>query len=76
MEWSFPFLQVSPAVRLCHRGHDGVGDPYAEILSNYPLVWLALAAPLVWRSRPVEVVSVLRWFVAALVLVLFMICAI
>jgi tetratricopeptide (TPR) repeat protein len=37
-------------------------------------VWLALAAPVVWRGRPVEVVSVLRWFVAA-VFLFFVICA-
>jgi tetratricopeptide (TPR) repeat protein len=41
---------------------------------NYPLVWLVLAAPLAWRGRPVEEVSVLRWFVAA-VFLLFMISA-
>jgi tetratricopeptide (TPR) repeat protein len=54
--------------------HSGVGDPYGGILSNYPLAWLALAAPLVWRGRGAEAVSVLRWFVAAAFL-LFMICA-
>jgi tetratricopeptide (TPR) repeat protein len=37
-------------------------------------VWLVLAAPLAWRGGPVEVVSVLRWFVAA-VFLLFVICA-
>src|SRR5208283_5304510 len=36
--------------------------------------WLALAAPLVWKGRPVEEVSGLRWF-AATVFLLFMICA-
>jgi tetratricopeptide (TPR) repeat protein len=52
----------------------GVGDPYAGILSNYPLVWLALATPLAWRGRGAEAVSVLRWFVAA-VFLFSMICA-
>jgi tetratricopeptide (TPR) repeat protein len=64
MRWSghFPFL------------HAGVGDPYGGILINYPLVWLALAAPLAWRGRPGEEVSALRWFVTA-VFLLFTICA-
>ncbi len=75
MRWSshFLFLRAVPLSPL-PSGHGGVGDPYGGILSNYPLVWLALAAPLVWRGRPVEVVSVLRWFVAA-VFLLFVICA-
>ena len=75
MRWSghFPFLQAVPLSPL-PSGHDGVADPYGGILSNYPLVWLVLAAPLVWRSRPVEVISVLRWFMAAAFL-LFMTCA-
>ena len=37
-------------------------------------MWLALAAPLAWRGRPSEAVSVLRWFVATSFL-LFVICA-
>ena len=75
MRWSghFPFLQAVPLSPL-PSGYYGTGEPYGGILSNYPLVWLALAAPLVWRGRPVEVVSVLRWFVAA-VFLLFVICA-
>jgi tetratricopeptide (TPR) repeat protein len=75
MRWSshFPFLQAVPLSPL-PSGYYGTGDPYGGILGNYPLVWLALAAPLVWRGRPVEVVSVLRWFVAA-VFLLFVICA-
>ena len=75
MRWCghFPFLQ---AVQLSPlpSGYYGTGEPYSGILGNYPLVWLALAAPLVWRGRPVEVVSVLRWFVAT-VFLLFVICA-
>jgi Tfp pilus assembly protein PilF len=75
MRWSghFPFLQAVPLSPL-PSGYFGTGEPYSGILGNYPLVWLALAAPLVWRGRPVEVVSVLRWFVAA-VFLLFVICA-
>jgi len=75
MRWSghFPFLQGVPLPQL-PSGYDGVGDPYGGLLSSYPVVWLALAAPLAWRGRPAEEVSVLRWFVAA-VFLLFMSCA-
>jgi Flp pilus assembly protein TadD len=75
MRWSghFPFLHAAPLSPL-PSGYYGAEEPYSGILSNYPLVWLALAAPLVWRGRPVEVVSVLRWFVAA-VFLFFVICA-
>jgi tetratricopeptide (TPR) repeat protein len=75
MRWSghFPFLQAVPLSPL-PSGYGGVGERYSGILSNYPLVWLALAAPLVWRDRPREVVSVLRWFMAA-VFLLFVVCA-
>jgi tetratricopeptide (TPR) repeat protein len=34
------------------------------ILTDVPLVWLVLAAPLAWRNRPMEVRSKLRWFLA------------
>ena len=69
MRWGghFPFLHASRLSPL-PSGYNGVADPYGGILSNYPLVWLALAAPLAWRGRPGEVASVLRWFVAAVFL--------
>ncbi|MGD0351088.1 MAG: tetratricopeptide repeat protein [Verrucomicrobiota bacterium] len=75
MRWSghFPFLQTVRPSPL-PSGYYGVGEPYSGLLSNYPLVWLALAAPLAWRGRPAEEVSVLRWFVAA-VFLLFVTCA-
>ena len=44
------------------------------VLTNLPVVWLALAAPLAWRGRLGEERSSLRWFSAALVL-LFGACA-
>jgi tetratricopeptide (TPR) repeat protein len=76
MRWGshFPFLQTVPPSPL-PSGHVGAGESYGGIiLANYPLVWLALAVPWAWRGRPVKVVSVLRWFVAA-VFLLFVICA-
>ncbi len=75
MRWSghFPFLQAAPPSPF-PPGYYGVGESYCGILSNYPLVWLALAAPLAWRGRPVEQGSGLRWFVAA-VFLLFVISA-
>jgi tetratricopeptide (TPR) repeat protein len=48
-------------------GHGNVEGPFG-ILTNVPLVWLALALPLAWRSRSVETVSTLRWFVTAVAL--------
>jgi tetratricopeptide (TPR) repeat protein len=48
-------------------GHGGVEKPFG-ILMNVPLVWLALAVPLAWRGRSAETRSVLRWFLAAVVL--------
>ena len=38
------------------------------VLTNIPLVWLALAAPLAWRGRSGEARSVLRGFVGAVAL--------
>jgi tetratricopeptide (TPR) repeat protein len=75
MRWGghFPFLHGVPLSPL-PSGYEGVGDPYGGIPGKYPLVWLVLAAPLAWRGRPVEAVSVLRWFAAAAGL-LFVICA-
>jgi tetratricopeptide (TPR) repeat protein len=54
-------------------GHNGVVDAFG-ILTNIPLVWLALAVPLAWRNRPGQAGSALRWFVTAAAL-LFGICA-
>ena len=48
-------------------GHANVEGPFG-VLTNIPLVWLALAAPLTWRGRSEQAGSVLRWFVTAVVL--------
>ena len=75
MRWSihFPFLRAVPLSPL-PSGYCGLGDPYSGVLSNCPVVWLALATPLAWRGRPVQEVSLLRLF-AAVVFLLFTICA-
>ncbi len=54
-------------------GYAQVGRPFG-ILTNIPVVWLALAVPLAWRGRSGQAGSVLRWFVTAVAL-LFGICA-
>ncbi|HUI05873.1 MAG TPA: tetratricopeptide repeat protein [Verrucomicrobiae bacterium] len=71
--WSrrFPFVR-DIAVPFTPRGAE-VEYPFG-VLTNIPLVWLALAVPLAWRGRPTESRSTLRWFLAALI-VLFGICA-
>ena len=72
--WStrFPFVHgtVVPALPM---GYTQVRNPFG-ILTNIPLVWLALAAPLAWRGRLGTEASVLRWFVLAVAL-LFGMCA-
>jgi len=72
--WSVhsPFIHgdvVSPLP----SGYAIVGEPYG-ILTNIPVVWLALGAPLAWRNRPGQTGTALRWFVMA-VAILFGICA-
>jgi tetratricopeptide (TPR) repeat protein len=72
--WStrFPFVHdiVVPPMP---PGYARVETPFG-VLTSIPLVWLALAAPLVWRRRSAEAASILRWFVMAAAL-LFGICA-
>lgn len=67
-----PFVNgtATPAVP---TGYVQGGNPFG-ILTNIPLVWLALAAPLTWRNRPEPANSNVRWFVTAAAL-LFGICA-
>ena len=68
----FPFVDniVAPAQP---AGYWQLDEAYG-VLSNIPLVWVALAAPLAWRGRPVEPRSKLRWFLVAVAL-LFGMCA-
>jgi tetratricopeptide (TPR) repeat protein len=55
-------------------GHGGVDGGFG-ILTNIPLVWLALAAPLAWRNRSGLSGPALRWFATAVAL-LFGMCAV
>jgi tetratricopeptide (TPR) repeat protein len=72
--WSAPFpfvhgIRVPPMP----SGYCDAQEPFG-VLTNIPLVWLALAAPLAWRGRTGQARSVLRWFVMAVAL-LFGVCA-
>jgi tetratricopeptide (TPR) repeat protein len=69
---TFPFVSdiATPAVP---AGHADVEDPYG-ILTNIPIVWFALAAPLAWWGRVSEDRVRLRGFLAA-VAILFGVCA-
>jgi tetratricopeptide (TPR) repeat protein len=74
-QWSgrFPFVH-DIAVPSAPTGYvERVEHPFG-VLTNIPIVWLALAAPLAWRSRLSEESSILRGFLAAVAL-LFGICA-
>jgi tetratricopeptide (TPR) repeat protein len=72
--WSgrFPFVHDITAPPL-PPGHAGVEKAFG-ILTNIPLVWLALAVPLAWRRRSTEADATLRQFITAVALV-FVICA-
>jgi Tfp pilus assembly protein PilF len=70
----FPFVHEISTPPL-PVGHAQVEAPFGAFgaLTNIPLVWLALAAPLAWRSRSGPESSTLRWFVTG-VAVLFGTC--
>ena len=66
--WSVrpPFVQATVPTPL-PAGYTQVRRPFG-ILTNIPLVWLALAAPLVWRRRSEQEAPVLPWFVITVIL--------
>jgi len=72
--WSahFPFAR-NIAVPPIPVGYGRVERPFG-LLTNVPVVWLALAVPLAWRGRSGAAGPVLRWFAAAVAL-LFGVCA-
>jgi tetratricopeptide (TPR) repeat protein len=61
--WEFPFVGeiATPALP---AGHAPVEDPFG-ILTNIPIVWFALAAPLAWWNRAQPERSILRGFLLA-----------
>jgi tetratricopeptide (TPR) repeat protein len=63
----FPFVQDIKPPPLT-AGHGNNEHPFG-VLTNVPVVWLALAVPLVWRGRSAEVRWILRAFLAAVALV-------
>ncbi|MGA2137291.1 MAG: tetratricopeptide repeat protein, partial [Verrucomicrobiia bacterium] len=66
--WSghFPFVhQIT--VPPVPTGHGRIQSPFG-VLTNIPLVWLALMVPLAWRGPSAEARSTLRWFVTAMAL--------
>jgi len=72
--WSSPFPFVHQITVLPPpSGYFGLQDPFG-VLTNIPLVWLAAAVPLAWRSRSGQAGSILRWFVTTVCL-LFGMCA-
>ncbi|MGD1020627.1 MAG: tetratricopeptide repeat protein [Verrucomicrobiia bacterium] len=68
MRWTArsPFVQeiTMPPAPLDHAN---VQRPFG-VLTNIPLVWLALAAPLAWRGRSEQTGGILRRFVTAVAL--------
>jgi tetratricopeptide (TPR) repeat protein len=66
--WRTPFPYVHEiTVPPLPTGQINVQEPFG-VLTNVPLIWLALAAPLAWRSRSGMAVSPLRWFLVTVAL--------
>jgi hypothetical protein len=65
VRWSarFPFVHEI-AVPPLPAGYGTVENPFG-VLTNIPVVWLAMAIPLAWRRRSAEARSTLRAFLAA-----------
>lgn len=68
LRWSsyFPFvlgIKVPPPP----PGQFGTENPFG-VLTNLPVTWLALAAPLAWWRRPAAEADPLRWFTTAVAL--------
>jgi tetratricopeptide (TPR) repeat protein len=69
--WSsrFPWVHAITAPPV-PAGYDMVENPFG-VLTNIPLVWLAVAAPRAWRNRPARETSMLRYVVLAVSLLSF-----
>ena len=67
MGWAGPFPFLGPLQEpLQPAGYNGIEGSYGGILADYPIAWLALAAPLAWKGR--GQISTLRWFAATVFL--------
>ena len=68
VQWSrqLPFVGAIATPPL-PPGHGPVNDPFG-VLTNIPVLWLALAAPLAWRGRAAAERIALRGFVVAVAL--------
>ena len=62
----FPFLKSIPLPAVPSGHYAYLTSGCGAILTKFPLVLLAVAAPLAWKGRPVQTVSSLRWFAVAL----------
>jgi tetratricopeptide (TPR) repeat protein len=69
VHWSgqFPFMHQLRTIPPVPGRHRWVERSFG-ILTNTPLVWLALAAPLAWRDRSARETANLRWFLTSAVL--------
>lgn len=68
VQWSRQLPFVGPiATPALPPGHAPVDDPFG-VLTNLPLLWLALAAPLAWRGRAEEARTTLRGFIVTVAL--------
>ena len=59
----FPFVHDA-TVPPVPAGHGRIQDPFG-VLTNVPLVWLAVVVPLAWRNRSAEARVPLRCFITA-----------
>ena len=68
VRWSSqtPFVREIAVLPL-PTGHGAMETPFG-VLTNIPVVWLALALPLAWRNRTAEARSTLRAFLSAVAL--------
>ena len=69
LHWTrqFPFFEAA-SLPPGPAGYAGIGTPYSGMLTDFPIVWLALAAPLAWKDGLWKNISALGWFVIAVFL--------
>jgi tetratricopeptide (TPR) repeat protein len=76
LHWTrqFPFLEAT-SLSSGPSGYAGAGTPYSGMLSDFPITWLALAAPLAWKDDSWKNISALGWFVIAIFLYFVIVAA-